>query len=87
MREYKRPKEYLPRSIGHYKEWIEACKGGDPGLSNFDISGPQAETVLLGNISLRTGKKLEFDGPNLKITNYPELNSMIRKEYRKGWGV
>ncbi len=87
MRAYKRPAEYVPRSIGHYAEWIQACKGGDAGGSNFDISGPQAETVLLGNISMRTGKKLAWDGPNLKITNEPEANQYLRREYRKGWGV
>ena len=52
-KEYPDPPKTLPRSIGHHKEWIEACKGGKPGGSNFDWAGPLAETVLLGNVALR----------------------------------
>jgi len=43
----------IPRSVGHYKEWLEACKGGKPSGSNFDWAGPLAEAVLLGNVALR----------------------------------
>ncbi len=58
MLEYEKPPKSIPRSPGHHQEWIEACKGGKPALSNFDYAGPMTETVLLGNIALRTGKKL-----------------------------
>jgi predicted dehydrogenase len=84
----------LPRSIGHYKEWIEACKGGKPGGSNFDWAGPLAETVLLGNIALRTQmrqeltrKKLLWDAASLKFTNSDEANQFVRREYREGWSL
>jgi predicted dehydrogenase len=85
MRQYERPAKSLPRSIGHYREWIEACKGGKPAGCNFEFGGPLNEVVLLGNIALRTGSKLLWDGPNMKITNFPEANQYLRSEYRNGW--
>jgi predicted dehydrogenase len=85
MKEYKRPPRTLPRSIGHYKEWIEACKGGKPAGCNFDIGGPLTEIVLLGNIAIRTGQKLDWDNENMKVTNVPEANNYLHYEYRDGW--
>jgi len=85
MKQYKRPPKTLPRSIGHYEEWIEACKGGKPAGCNFDIGGPLTEMTLLGNIAIRTGKKLNWDGENMKITNVPEANDYLHYEYRRGW--
>jgi hypothetical protein len=92
LKEYKQPPRTLPRSPGHHKEWILACKGGPPAGSSFEVSGPMAEVVLLGNIAVRMGKKLYekglklyYDGPNMRITNVPEANEYIRREYRKGW--
>jgi len=91
-KEYGRPPKVLPRSPGHHKEWINACKGGEPAGSNFDLSGPLTEVVLLGNIAVRMGQtlyekglKLYYDGPNMKVTNLPEANRYIRSEYREGW--
>jgi predicted dehydrogenase len=85
MKEYKRPPRTLPRSIGHYKEWIEACKGGEPAGCNFDIGGPLTEIVLLGNIAIRTGEKLNWDSENMKITNVPDANDYLHYKYREGW--
>jgi hypothetical protein len=76
----------MPRSAGHYEEWLEACKGGTKPMSNFDYSGPLTETVLLGVLALRSpGKRLEWDSANLKVTNAPELDPFIKTEYRNGW--
>ena len=85
-KEYKRPPQTLPRSIGHHKEWIEACKGGTPTRSNFDFAGPLTEAVLLGSVCIRNGgEKLLWDSENLKITNDPDANKFLHYEYRKGW--
>ena len=66
--------------------------GGQPAGSNLNLSGPLTEVVLLGNIALRTGQKLyekglklNYDGPGMKVTNFPEANDYIRCEYRDGW--
>ncbi len=86
MKEYKRPPKTIPRSPGHYIEWIQACKAGKASACNFDYAGPLTEVVLLGNIALRMmHKRLYYDGPNMKITNMPEANQYIRREYRRGW--
>lgn len=89
---YGEPPKKLARSPGHYKEWIEACKGGSPGGSNFDWAGPLTEVVLLGNIALRyelrdemAHKKLLWDGANLRFTNSDTANRFIKPEYRAGW--
>ena len=85
MKRYRRPPETLPRSIGHYQEWIEACKGGAPAGCHFDYAGPLTEVVMLGNIALRTGKKLYWDPLNVKITNDAEANGSIDEAYHNGW--
>ncbi|MDO8541378.1 MAG: Gfo/Idh/MocA family oxidoreductase [Opitutaceae bacterium] len=72
---------------GPYVEWLNAIKTGKPALSNFTASGPFSETVLLGNLALRLGKRVEWDAKNLVAKNAPEAAAMIRRRYRKGWDV
>jgi hypothetical protein len=43
------------------------------------------EAVLLGNVALRAGKRIEWDAKRLQVTNAPEANQYVRTEYRKGW--
>jgi hypothetical protein len=85
MKGYKLPPKTSPRSPGHHQEWINACKGGPPPTANFDFSGLITEVMLLGNVAIRTGQKLLWDGPNMKITNIPEANKFLRRRYRQGW--
>ena len=67
FKDYPTPPETLPRSPGHYIEWIQACKGeGPPPGSNFLHSGWVTESNHLGNVAYRTGKKLEWDYQNLR---------------------
>ena len=87
MREYEQPPKTIPRSIGHYKEWVQACKTGSPTGSNFDYAAGLTEIALLGNIALRTGRQLHWDGPNMKITNVDEANLYLRRKYRDGWAL
>jgi hypothetical protein len=76
----------LPRSPGHYEEWIEACKGGPRPVSNFDYAGPLTETVLLGVLALRApGRRLEWDSQRFAVANAPELDQYLHTEYRSGW--
>jgi len=85
FKDYKGPDETLPRSPGHYKEWLDAIRGGRPAMSNFEYAARLTEMILLGNLALRAGKKLEWDTASLKITNWPEAAQYIRREYRKGY--
>jgi len=86
-RDFQPPPKTIPRSSGHYAEWIAACKGGPAAFSNFNYAGPLTELVLLGNIALRLGRKIQWDGRNLKARNAPEADRYIRREYRKGWNL
>ncbi|MBN2374816.1 MAG: Gfo/Idh/MocA family oxidoreductase [Sedimentisphaerales bacterium] len=85
MQAYQRPPKTIPRTKGHHRSWLDACKGGIPASSNFDYAGPLTETVLLGNVALRTGKKLYWDGPSMKATNAPEADQFIKPQFRPGW--
>jgi predicted dehydrogenase len=85
MKAYETPAKTLARSNGHHRDWLDACKGGKPASSNFDCAGPMTEVILLGNVALRTGKKLTWDGANMKATNAPEADKYLRPEYQNGW--
>ncbi len=82
---FEEPPEMLPRSVGHYQEFIQACKGGPKTWSNFDYAAPVTETVLLGNVALRAGEKIEWDGE--KVTNIESANEFLHREYRDGWSL
>lgn len=81
------PPQLLPRSPGHYEEWVLACKGIGRTWSNFEYAAPMTETILLGNVALRAGERIEWDGPNLRVTNVPNLNEYLTKTYRPGWDL
>jgi predicted dehydrogenase len=83
--DFKRPDPFIPESIGHHREWIEACKTGGPTTCNFDYSGALTEAALLCNVALRTGKKLTWDAAALKAVGCPEADTFLRREYRQGW--
>ncbi|NAS10608.1 Gfo/Idh/MocA family protein [Poritiphilus flavus] len=92
---------------GHQRKWVDACKAGfdseeHKGLtSSFDYAGPMTETVLMGNLAIRSymlrrelqegqmeffgRKKLLWDGENMRITNLEEANQFVSREYREGW--
>jgi predicted dehydrogenase len=83
-----RPPKILPRSPGHHREFILACRGGPPAGSNFvDHAGLLSEICVLGNVAVRAQKKLLWDGPNMKITNDAEANKFLHREYRAGWSL
>jgi predicted dehydrogenase len=84
MRSYDRPKQTLPRVKGHHRNWIDACKGLGQASTHFDYAGPLSEFVLMGNVALRAGKKLDFDWKNLKITNVPEANRFLKPTLQAG---
>ena len=84
MRAYRQPPKTLPRVKGHHRDWLDACKGkGDPS-THFEYSGPLSEFVLMGNVAIRAGKKLEFDWKNMNVTNAPEANKLVKPDYREG---
>lgn len=83
---------------GHQQQWVKACKSGYGTYtsSSFDQAGPLTETVLMGNLAVRSfllrdsknkfigRKKLLWDGSQMKITNFDEANAFVRRKYREG---
>jgi predicted dehydrogenase len=84
---FKAPTPFIPNSIGHHNEWIQACKTGSPTTCNFDYSGALSEAVLLGNVAYRAGKKLEWDSAALVAKNERSATKFIHPELRRGWEV
>ena len=82
---FKPPEQTIPPSIGHHKEWIEGIKTGSKTMCNFDYAGALTEAVLLGTVAYRSGKRVEWDATNLKVTNNPDAQQFVHTEYRKGW--
>lgn len=87
FKDFKAPEPFIPNSIGHHKEWIRACKTGEPTTCNFEYSGWLTESNHLGNVAYRVGKKLEWDPVALRCPNAPEADKFIRREYRSGWNL
>jgi len=85
MADYRFPPPLLTRSPGHYRDWIRACKGGDPACSNFNVAAPFAEWMLLGVIALRFDGKLEWDAAKMRFTNNEQANKYLTPTFRKGW--
>ncbi len=89
FKDVKRPEKTLPRSPGHFTEFVDAIKAGDPkkALSNFEYSGRLTETVLLGVVALKAGTAIEWDAAGMKAKNLPAADQYIRRHYRKGFSI
>jgi len=83
--DFKGPDPFIPRSMGHHQDWLNACKGGPPTLSNFEYAGLLTEANHLGNVAFRTGGKINWDTEAMRVTNAPAAEAFIKREYRKGW--
>ena len=91
---YRRAPKKLPRIEGpwehnwvgnHEHDWVDCCREGKEACSSFDYAGPLTEMVLLGNVALLSGSRLDWDRDEMKVTNEPGANSLLRREYRQGW--
>lgn len=67
------------------RQWMAATRGGPPSPANFSNAWPITEAVNLYAVALRTGRKLLYDAATRKITNVPEANKYLSREYRHGW--
>ena len=83
--EYKLPPRMLTRSPGHQRDWVRACKGGEPSCSNFGIAGPYTEWMVLGAAAARVEGKLLWDSKKMEFTNNREASKYVRPVLRKGW--
>lgn len=90
MKDYKLPPPLLTRAPGkfpqsHYRDWIRACKGGEPACSNFSVAGPFVQWMLLGVIAMRFEGKLIWDAARGRFSSPKEANEYLRPRFRKGW--
>jgi hypothetical protein len=83
--EYKLPPQMLQRGVNHQQDWLRACKGGAPGVSEFAVASKYIEWLSLGAIALLVPGKLNWDGANARFTNSPEANRHLKPFMRKGW--
>jgi predicted dehydrogenase len=86
-RDYQKPAATIPRSNGHHRDWIDACKGGAPASANFEYGARLTEITLLGVLSLRTQKRILWDADQLKAKDLPEADAIIKESYRAGWEI
>lgn len=83
------PEPSVPRATGqnNYREWLDAIEGKvDQGQSNFSLAGPMTETILLGVLAQRIpDTTLKWDADNMSIVDRPDLDKLIKRDYREGW--
>jgi len=83
--DYKLPSQMLLRGVNHQQDWIRACKGGAPGVSEFAVAARYIEWLALGAIALRVPGKLMWDAKNRRFSNSEEANKLLKPYLRKGW--
>jgi predicted dehydrogenase len=81
------PKTFPRVTTSHEANWANACKGEGTASSPFEYASKLTETMLLGIVALRAGqsKKILYDGAKMQVTNVPEANRWLSREYRQGW--
>ncbi|MEI7730730.1 MAG: Gfo/Idh/MocA family oxidoreductase [Verrucomicrobiota bacterium] len=84
---FKRPAKTLPRSKGHHRDWLDACKGGPQASANFEYGAALSEIGLLGLVAMRVGKKMLWDAKAMKSPNAPEADKYLKESYRPGWEI
>jgi len=88
MSSVKQPPRVLPRPENVFTDFLDACRNGKKETAaSFDYGAQLTEFTLLGNLAQYAGldKKVEWDGPNMKVTNIPELNKWLKRPTRSGW--
>lgn len=79
------PAKTLPRTPGHYMEWVRAAKGNGKTNCGFELGSRMAEVALLGTLAARFARYLEWDSTQGVVTNDSEANVWVNPPYRKGW--
>lgn len=87
MHTFERPPKTIPRSVGHLREWMDACRAGRPqdAKAGFWYSAPFTEALLVGLLAVHAGKPIEWNAQSMTAVNAPELARFIRKPYRRGF--
>ena len=79
------PQTYERIKTSHEMNWIDAIRGTQKTTSPFEYSAKLTEIMLLGVVALNAGKKIQYDGANMKITNVADSDALLKRAYREGW--
>ena len=82
-----KPRPTLPRSKGHHRDWLDACKGGPPASSNFEYGARLTELALLGVLALRLGRRIDWDAERMEARGNSDAEPIIHGSYRAGWEI
>ncbi|MCA9127339.1 MAG: Gfo/Idh/MocA family oxidoreductase [Planctomycetales bacterium] len=82
-----KPEPSITRVASHARNWLDACKGGEPAGSNFGYGANLTEIALLGALSLRTGKRIEWNAQSMSVPELPEADAIIKEHYRADWTI
>jgi predicted dehydrogenase len=82
-----KPRQMLTRvkDEAHEMNWVGAAKGIAQASCPFEYAARLTETMLLGIVALRAGRKIHYDGANMRITNVANANDFLQRIYRSGW--
>lgn len=83
------PDKKIPRVKNHFGNFLDGCRGGELPCSNFEVAARLTEIILVGDLAIKAGlgKKIEWDGPNMRCPNNEAINKFVTREFRKGWTV
>ena len=81
------PKKFERVGMSHFEAWFEAIRGDGRPPSDFDYATRLTETVLVGTVAIKAGRPIEWDGEAMEVTNVPDANRYVRREYRDGWSL
>jgi hypothetical protein len=83
------PKSTPRITWSHEQNWAKAIKGQATASSPLEYAAQLTETMLLGVVALRAGqgKKVLYDGEKMQITNVPEANQFLTRDFRAGWAI
>jgi predicted dehydrogenase len=84
---YQPPAKTLPRSKGHHRDWLDACKGGAPAGSPFEYGAGLTEVGLLGLVAMRAARKVHWDATAMRFPDAPEADKYLKESYRPGWAI
>jgi predicted dehydrogenase len=81
------PAKKLPRIANEHHElnWVDAAKGKGEASCPFEYAARLTEVMLLGVVALQAGKKIQYDGANMQVTNVAAANDFLKRDYRTGW--
>jgi len=84
-----KPRQKLPRIANEHHEMnlVDAAKGKTEASCPFDYAARLTEVILLGIVALRAGKKINYDGANMRVANVLGANDFLRRDYRQGWSI